>query len=61
MAEWGLFSEEGLIEGDFLTREDALLARRERYTPDDELEVYEVCPHHPEQSSHDCEDCNNAE
>lgn len=42
--EFGLFNDEGLVEQDFWSKEGAEAAIKERYEPDDELRVAEVCP-----------------
>lgn len=39
MTEYGLFNDEGLIEGQFYSKDEAELAKLDRYTPDDELYV----------------------
>jgi hypothetical protein len=54
---FGLFSDEGLIEGDFYTLEDAKIAKATRYTPDDELEIKVVCSYHHEHAEEFCELC----
>jgi len=59
-AEYGLFSDEGLVEGGFFSPEEANLAL-ERYSAEDGLEVEEVCPEHPEQPRRWCEECDSEE
>lgn len=54
---FGLFSDEGLVEGDFVTERDALDAIAERYDSEDELEVFELCNDHEDQPAHCCEEC----
>ncbi len=60
-AEFGLFSDEGLIEGGFTTALDALHTMRQVYSPEDELHVAECCPDHPEHERASCEECNAEE
>ena len=55
---YGLFSDEGLVDSDFWTFEEAQKALLERYSEEDELEILEVCPDHPEQPREGCEECN---
>jgi len=57
MAEFGIFSDEGQIEADFHSKEDAQHAINERYSSEDELEVHECCPWHPEEIADSCELC----
>ena len=49
MTEYGLFSDEGMVDGPFYSLEEAASAHYERYTEEDALHVYEVCAYHPEQ------------
>ncbi len=56
--EYGLFNDEGLVEGQFYSQEEAIKARDERYTDDDDLEVLEICPDHPEYARLGCEECD---
>ena len=58
--EWGLFSDEGLIEGDYYSKEDAEIAAT-YYDPDDNIEVLEVCSEHPDQPRIYCEECDAEE
>ena len=55
--EYGIFSDEGLLESNFYSEEAAEAARRERYAEDD-AEVHEICPDHPEHARATCELCN---
>ena len=55
--EYGLFSDDGLIEGDFYSKHDAEKARVKRY-PDDDLEVLECCPEHRDCPRICCEECD---
>lgn len=61
MTEYGIFNDEGLVEGDFYTPEEAREAIRERYETDDDLIVLEVCPEHREQPRHACDECDDFE
>jgi hypothetical protein len=54
--EYGLFSNEGIVEGGFYSPEEAIQAREQRYDPEDDLEVEEVCPEHPDQPRLGCEE-----
>ena len=56
--EFGIFSDEGLIEGQFATAASAEKAIAERYSPEDELHVAEVCPYHEGQERLHCEECD---
>lgn len=57
MAEWGLFNDEGLVEGEFRSKEEAFDAMTSGYDPEDGLTVEEVCPDHPEEPRQSCEEC----
>lgn len=57
MQEYGLFNDEGLVEGGFWSRDEAFDAMTSEYDPDDGLEVHEVCPDHPEQPKLCCWRC----
>lgn len=54
--EYGLFNDEGLVEGDFWSEEQAHQARALDYDEDDELEVYEVCAEHREHREGYCDE-----
>jgi hypothetical protein len=58
--EYGIFDDEGLLEGDFWSEEEAQRRLDEAYTEDD-AHVALVCPHHPEQEGVSCELCYAAE
>ena len=60
-AMFGLFNDEGLVEGDFLTVEDAARALRTRYSSEDELRIVAQCEEHPDQERPTCELCNEDE
>lgn len=57
MVEYGLFNDEGMVEGGFRSLEEAREAIWDRYDEDDELSVLEVCPDHEEQPMYGCEEC----
>lgn len=57
MVEYGLFNDEGMVEGGFRSLEEAREAIWDRYDEDDELSVLEVCPDHEEQPKYGCEEC----
>jgi hypothetical protein len=54
---FGLFNDEGLVEGEFETHEEATNALN-RYSEEDDLHVSEICPDHPGQERDNCELCN---
>jgi hypothetical protein len=56
--EYGLFSDEGIVEGGFHSLEEAIQAQEQRYDPEDGLEVEEVCPEHPDEPRLGCEECD---
>jgi hypothetical protein len=58
---FGLFNDEGMVEGDFVTKAAAEAAIVDRYDPEDELEACECCGDHPEQRADYCEACTTAE
>lgn len=60
MTEYGIFNDEGFIEGDFYSREAAEAAVAARYS-DDDCSVHEVCPEHRDQPRDGCEECAAAE
>jgi hypothetical protein len=65
MIEFGIFSDEGLLEGDFHSREEAEAARVARYV-DDGARVGVVCPecHEnelPQGEVSGCPDCGQDE
>jgi hypothetical protein len=61
MTEYGLFSDEGMVEGQFYTPEEARAAITDRYDADDGLEIEEICPDHPGQPRCGCEECDSEE
>lgn len=54
--EYGIFSDEGLIEGGFYSRAAAAAALAARYQPDDG-DVRRCCRDHPEHEADSCEEC----
>lgn len=61
MCEFGLFSDEGIIEGGFSSKEEAEEAIKKRYSEEDELKIFECCPEHPDFSRICCEECDAEE
>lgn len=57
MTEFGLFNDEGCVEAGFFSKQEAELARTERYSPEDELDVLKMCPEHDLQPAAFCEEC----
>ena len=56
---YGLFNDEGLVEGGFATREEATKAALESYSPEDDLNVLECCPDHEDYPRICCEACDS--
>ena len=56
MSEYGLFNDEGCVEAQFYSVEEALRALK-FYDPDDDIDVREICPDHDEQARDTCEEC----
>jgi len=59
--EYGLFNDEGLVEGGFYDRELARMAIDTHYDPEDGLTIEEICPDHPEHARHGCDECRAEE
>lgn len=58
--EFGIFNDEGMIEGDFSSRADAeIVAQRDYY--EDDVTIHEICHDHPEHARESCEDCHDDE
>lgn len=55
--EYGIFSDEGLLEGGFITVEAAQKVATTTYA-EDGVHVAEVCPEHEEQEREHCEECS---
>lgn len=56
--EWGIFNDEGLLEGGFHTEDEAFVAAESDYSPDDGVYVAEVCPSCREAEARHC-DCED--
>ncbi len=74
MDEYGIFNDEGLLESDFYSKEDAETALQEDYPEEvqedaDRVErgeeplhyVARLCHDHPDQPAHGCEECDEEE
>ena len=59
MSEYGIFSDEGCLEMQFYSRNEAEIASL-KYVEEGEdgVHVSEICPDHPEQEREHCEECN---
>lgn len=58
MTEYGIFNDEGLLEGQFYDRATADAALADMYSEDD-AHVAECCPDHREQERATCEECDH--
>ena len=56
--EYGIFTDEGLIEGGFWSRSDAEDALVEHQHLDDEVWVAPLCPEHEGEPAGYCEQCD---
>jgi len=56
--EYGIFGDEGKLEGDFYSREEAERALADRYSAEDGEHVGECCHDHPDHEAATCEECN---
>ena len=56
MREYGLFSDEGCIENNIFTMEEAV-RRLAAYQAEDWLEIAVCCETHPEERKDSCEEC----
>lgn len=56
MTEYGIFNEEGLLEGGFYSAEEAQTKWISTYR-DDDAYVAECCHDHPDQETDRCEEC----
>lgn len=61
MTHYGLFNDEGLVEGDFASLGEAEAALKSRYTADDDLHVAAQCHEHPEEEADFCASCLDEE
>jgi hypothetical protein len=60
--EYGIFTDEGCIEDGFYSLAAADERARAWYRVNGEdVEVYEICPDHPETAKHSCEECLGAD
>lgn len=57
--EFGIFNDEGLVEGDFASLDETVAAIAERYTEEDEVHAAEICRDHPGHERESCEKCND--
>lgn len=58
MIEYGIFNNEGMVEGQFYSLAEANKALHTYYDlDDDELFVSEICSEHEEQEKDNCEEC----
>lgn len=57
MSEFGIFSDDGLLEGGFYSEEHAERIRERDYDEDD-AHVAECCHDHPEHERATCECCD---
>lgn len=57
MKEYGLFNDEGLMESNFYSVEEAQWALVNRYNKEDCLHVAQVCEEHREHEHDACEEC----
>lgn len=55
--EFGIFNDEGLVEGGFVDRDTAETTVREMYSDEDDLHVGEICHDHPDYEAANCEAC----
>ena len=56
MNEWGVFSDEGMIDGPFYSETEALEVAA-TYPPEERVKVGLICPDHEGQPSYACEEC----
>lgn len=59
--EYGIFTDEGKIEGDFYSAEEAERVLCARYGEETDGHVGACCHDHPEQEAANCELCNAEE
>ena len=57
MDEYAIFNDEGLLESDFASQEEATHTLQD-YDPEDGAYVAKVCTDHPEHEAATCELCN---
>ncbi len=61
MTEFGIFSDEGKVVGDFYSKEEAEAFSAKNFTADDEVVVAACCHDHPENKAEHCEECDAEE
>lgn len=59
--EFGIFTDEGFMEGDFYSVAEAEAGIEARYDEGDGCYVAEVCPEHRDQEKGHCETCDAEE
>ncbi len=57
---YGIFNDEGLLEGDFASLKEAQDVAEE-YDDEDDVHVAECCPDHPKEERATCEACDEEE
>jgi hypothetical protein len=58
-AEYGIFNDEGALEGGFYNRDTAVGVLETRYADDPQAYVAEACPDHPDHPRESCEECDS--
>ncbi len=61
MTEYGIFNDEGILEGNLYYLGVAEKLRTDRYWDDPHAYVSEVCPDHPDQPKEGCEECDGSD
>ena len=59
MEEYGIFNDEGLIEGLMFSDDEANMTLKQNYSADDNCHVAIICPDHPNHEKEHCETCNS--
>jgi hypothetical protein len=59
--EFGIFNDEGLLEGGFTEKQTAYNTMASKYADDKWVYVAEICPDHEEQDREHCEVCAETE
>lgn len=59
MREYGVFNDEGLLEGGFWSEWSALQSLLNDYSEEENAAVHLVCPEHPDQIEDECEECEH--
>ena len=61
-SEYGIFNDEGMIDGPFYSKGEAEKVMAELVAQDEpNLTVSEICPDHAEQDRYSCEECEAEE